>query len=312
MDDTTRIMLDLNAGPENALAVLLAARSPRFTLEGITSVFGTSGAEEGARNALLLAELAAPDRDIPVAIGAAAPLLRECKPAGAGGWALPEPKRKPVPASAAELIVERLNRHRGRITLICCGPLTNVALALVQDPGIADKAKRLVIAGGALKAPGDVTPVSERNLWSDPEAAFRVFRSGIPITLLGLDVTREAALPPELLRSLVKESDAVADFLEQIIRTRTSIRGTGTSSGIPAGDALAVAVAADPGLVETEGFSVMIEIKGTVSRGATLVDLRKGLRPTVHNCDSALKVNNGRLAAGWTELMSRAAKGGAR
>src|SRR6185437_15919771 len=190
-----RIILDTDPGIDDALALVLALDSPEVQLEAITTVHGNVPVEMTTRNALGLLEVAGRS-DVPVARGSAQPLVRapvDAKyvhgPTGLGTLALPEPQTSVVTQSAADLIIERVQAAPGEVTLVPIGPLTNLALALRREPAIASQVREVVIMGGALRVPGNVTPAAEFNIYADPHAAQVVFKAGWPIRLVALDVT---------------------------------------------------------------------------------------------------------------------------
>src|SRR5438067_4137929 len=187
-----RVIIDTDPGVDDALALLLAMRSPELKIEGITPVAGNVPLELTLPNALRMVEIAG-RTDIPVAAGAKAPLVRRLVTAayahgenGLGGAVFPEPKTKPIAQPAAEFIRDVVRKYPHEVTLIPVGPLTNIATALNLDPELAGIVKSLVMMGGSLSG-GNITPAAEFNIYVDPEAARIVFQSGIPITMVGLD-----------------------------------------------------------------------------------------------------------------------------
>ncbi|MGV2685839.1 nucleoside hydrolase, partial [Clostridium perfringens] len=178
---------------------MFAVKSIQQQIEGITTVFRNVDVKQATKNTLQVLELAQPRYEIPVSMGADAPLFRPRRENvtaihganGLAGYELPEARQSPVNERASDFIVRKVREQAHDITLVFTGRLTNLAVALAKDPSIAQKAK-LVLMGGAIKVPGNITPVSEANIHGDPEAAHRVFESGIPITMVGLDVTGKA------------------------------------------------------------------------------------------------------------------------
>src|SRR5581483_12320378 len=202
-----RVIIDTDPGVDDALALLLAMRSPELKIEGITPVAGNVPLELTLPNALRMVEVAG-RTDIPVAAGAKAPLVRRLVTAqyahgenGLGGAVFPEPKTKPIADPAAVFIRNTVRKYPGEVTLIAVGPLTNVANALNLDPELAGMIKGLTIMGGSLSG-GNITPAAEFNIYVDPEAARIVFQSGIPVNMVGLDVTRKTSLTEEHVRTL--------------------------------------------------------------------------------------------------------------
>ena len=197
-----KILLDCDPGHDDAIALLLALASPEVELLGVTTVHGNQTLEKTTINALKLLEFT--DRtDIPVAAGAAGPFCREPYVAeyvhgesGMDGPTLPEPKTEPVARHAVDFIAETLRASDEPVTLVPTGPLTNIGLFLAMHPDAAQKVDRIVLMGGA-NGEGNVTPAAEFNIWVDPEAAARVFQSGLDVTMIGLDVTHQAIFGPE-------------------------------------------------------------------------------------------------------------------
>lgn len=284
----TRMILDVDTGIDDALALLYAVKSPEIQLEGITTVFGNVSVEQATMNTLQVLELAEAPADIPVAMGAGSPLFREwLGPVvhihgdnGLGGFKLPAPTREPIEEHAADFMIRKINEHPHELTLVFVGRLTNLAIALAKDHTIAYQVKRLVLMGGALRVPGNVTPVAEANIWGDPEAAHRVFESGMPITMVGLDVTMETFISESHVEQLKRQAPASAEpmvsFVDHILKYYFSAYEKHNGFyGSPLHDPMAVAVAVDPTLVETEEHLIKIETKGKLSAGATIGDLRR-------------------------------------
>src|SRR5580700_4258588 len=202
-----RIIIDTDPGIDDAMAIFLALRSPELKVEAITPVAGNVPLDLSLRNALRLVEIAE-RTDVPVAAGASHPLLRRLATAGhvhgvngLAGVEFPEPKTKPVHETAPELIRRIVRENPGEITIVAVGPLTNVALALRADPALASVIPAIVIMGGSLSG-GNMTPAAEFNLYVDPEAARIVFDAGIPLTMVGLDVTRKVLFTDQRLKAL--------------------------------------------------------------------------------------------------------------
>jgi inosine-uridine nucleoside N-ribohydrolase len=177
------------------------------------------------------------------------------------------------------------------MTLITLGPLTNIALALDRDPQLADNVAEMVMMGGAYLGPGNITPAAEFNVFADPEAADRVFRSGIPLTAVGLDVTRQVRLDKNTLDCWVRESHSLArqkvwEWTGYSLRFMQDLEG---EASMPLHDPLAVLIATDPELVQKEPMHVQVETVGETTRGMTLADRRPILdkwktKPNVHVC----------------------------
>jgi inosine-uridine nucleoside N-ribohydrolase len=272
---TVPIVIDCDPGHDDAIAILLALASPEVELRGITTVAGNQTLDKTTRNALKVLELAG-RTDIPVAVGADAPLVRTLRTAanvhgesGLDGPDLPEPVTSPVDGHAADVLAELIEPG---VVLVPTGPLTNIALLLERHPDVRERLEHIVWMGGAI-AEGNVTPAAEFNAFVDPEAAAAVFGSGIPVTMIGLDVTHKALFDAghaERLRGTGAAGRAVAelaDFFLEFHRQRYRF------DGAPIHDAMAVAHVIDPTLVETLLCNVAIETASEYCDGRTVVDL---------------------------------------
>jgi inosine-uridine nucleoside N-ribohydrolase len=278
-----RILLDCDPGHDDAIAILLALASPEVELLGITTVAGNQTLEKTTANAIRILEFAG-RTEIPVAAGANRPLVREPYVAryvhgdtGLDGPELPAPQGSPLDEHA----VDFLGRHADGVTLVAVGPLTNVGLLLARYPGV--QPARIVLMGGSIGV-GNVTPAAEFNIWADPEAAARVFESGLDVTMIGLDVTHQALMTQadaDRLRASGRTGTLVAELWEFYNRFHQQTYGF---DGSPIHDALALAHVFRPDLVETAHRHVAIDCESELSRGRTLVDLwrRTGHEPNAH------------------------------
>jgi inosine-uridine nucleoside N-ribohydrolase len=271
-----RVIIDTDPGVDDALALLLAMRSPELQIEGITPVAGNVPLEVTLPNALRMVEIAG-RTDIPVAAGAKVPLVRRLVTAayahgenGLGGAVFPEPKTKPIDEAAASFISRTVRKYPGEVTIIAIGPLTNVAMALNLDPDLAPKIKGIVLMGGSLSG-GNITPAAEFNIYVDPEAARIVFQSGIPIVMVGLDVTRKTSLTEEHVKTLSAADNPVSQAAAKIARNALGHnRQQGFLVGPNMHDSLAVATFLDPSVVTLEDYYVDVETAGELTAGETL------------------------------------------
>src|SRR5271165_6432610 len=218
-----RIIIDTDPGVDDALAILLALRSPEFKVEAITPVAGNVPLEFTLANALRLVEIAG-RTDVPVAAGASHPLVRRLITAdyvhgnnGLGGVEFPLPRIKPVSETAAEIIRRIVRSSPGEISIVAVGPLTNVATALRADPDLAPMIRSIVLMGGSLSG-GNITPAAEFNFYVDPEAARIVFDAGVPLTMVGLDVTRQVLLTDEHINALAAGKNPASQAAARIMR----------------------------------------------------------------------------------------------
>jgi inosine-uridine nucleoside N-ribohydrolase len=272
----SRVIIDTDPGVDDALALLLAMRSPELKIEGITPVAGNVPLELTLPNALRMVEIAG-RTDIPVAAGAKAPLVRRLVTAayahgenGLGGAVFPEPKTKPIAQPAAEFIRDIVRKYPHEVTLIPVGPLTNIAAALNLDPELAALIRGVVMMGGSLSG-GNITPAAEFNVYVDPEAARIVFQSGIPIKMVGLDVTRKTSLTEEHVRVLEAAQNPASQAAAKIGRNAINHnRELGYLVGPNMHDSLAVTSFIDPTIVKWKEYYVDVETTGELTAGETL------------------------------------------
>jgi len=273
---SSRVIIDTDPGVDDALALLLAMRSPELQIEAITPIAGNVPLDLTLPNALRMVEIAG-RTDIPVAAGAKAPLVRRLVTAtyvhgqnGLDGVVFPEPKIKPVAEPAAELIRRIIRKHPGEVTLITLGPLTNIATALRADFELPGMVRGLTMMGGSLSG-GNITPAAEFNIYVDPEAARIVFQSGIPITMVGLDVTRRTSLTEDHVRRLEAGQNPSSQAAARIARNAIEHnRQEGFLIGPNMHDSLAVASFLDPSLLKWKPYYVDVETAGELTAGETL------------------------------------------
>ena len=304
------VVLDCDPGHDDALAITLALARPELDVLGITTVGGNAPLAETTRNTLrILALLGRPD--VPVAAGLASPLMRPLEIAaevhgttGLDGADLPEPASDVRPEGALEFLRATLEAAPVPVTLIPTGPLTNIAALLLAHPGLAPRIAHVCLMGGAMRE-GNWTPAAEFNTWVDPEAARIVFRSGLPITMVGLDVTHRALFrEPDITRLLALGTPVArvfADLLHFFARFHADRYGW---DGSPIHDAVAVAHVAVPGLVRTERYHVDVETTGEITRGRTVVDSR-GVPGLPRNVDVAIEIDRDRFVDLLIEAVGR-------
>jgi purine nucleosidase len=277
-----RIILDTDPGLDDALALFLALASPEVQLEALTTVSGNVHVDLTTRNALTLLELTG-RTGIPVARGCDRPLTRKPVIAdyvhgqnGLGGVELPEPQLHPVSQHAVDMIIEKIMAAPREISLVPVGPLTNIALALRKEPRIAEYVREVVIMGGALRVPGNVTPEAEFNIYADPHAAHIVFHAGWPIRLVSLDVTHKALLKHEDVLALASNGSPVTRLIQQMVDNFLEMFGL--ARGINAfqmHDPLCLAAAFQPELITWEPAFVDVELAGTLTFGETVAYFAK-------------------------------------
>jgi inosine-uridine nucleoside N-ribohydrolase len=323
-----RVIIDTDPGVDDAIALLMAMRSPDLKIEAITPVAGNVGLDLTLPNALRLVEIA--DRsDIPVAAGARQPLLRKLVTAsyahgdnGLAGVVLPEPKIKPVATPAAQLIREIVHKYPHEVSLITIGPLTNVAQAFRDDPELPGLIDEIVMMGGSLSG-GNVTPAAEFNFYVDPEAARIVFHSGAKLTMVGLDPLREGGLTAEDIQKLAasnkKVAQAAAKFLTPGME-RMRARGINGPRGLP--DPAAMSAFLDRSLFQYAQVYIDVETSGELTAGMTVAYRGAPLRRSAPslglpdnnflvgetfkpNCAAAIHVDGPRWEKFMMDLLSR-------
>ncbi|MDQ4038021.1 MAG: nucleoside hydrolase [Actinomycetota bacterium] len=272
------LVIDTDPGVDDAIALLVAASSPEVELRAVTAVFGNVSVAQTTENALRILALAGAG-EIPVAAGAQHPLvqLRQHRashihgPNGLGGVELPPAERRAEEAAAVPFLADLLHAAAGPVTVCAIGPLTNLALLIGTDPAAAARIDRLVIMGGSY-ATGDVPSTPEFNISSDPEAAHRVLSSGLPITVVGLDVSRKVALDAAAI-ARIGASGSVGSAAAAMLayRTDSRVRVQG-GPGAVLHDALAVLEAITPGILGTVDRGVSVDCGHGPGRGRTSVD----------------------------------------
>ena len=219
-----KILIDTDPGIDDAMAIHMAFAHPDLEVVALTTVFGNVHVPVATVNALRLVEMAG--ADCPVAEGADRPLVQPLNPPayfvhgdhGFGDVPAERPGRDSDMRTAARLIVDMINENPGEIWLCPVGPLTNIALALRLDPSITSKVPGVVIMGGAVDCPGNVTQWAEANIWNDPHAAHEVLAADWPVTLVGLDVTEKARCTPEDFLDLAQASPDIGGFLNAAVQ----------------------------------------------------------------------------------------------
>lgn len=299
-----RVILDTDTGVDDALAIILAMRSPELRIEAITGVSGNTPLDDCMRNIHTTLDVL-DDREAPeVARGEDRPLVRELAFAGnihgsdglgdvtrlkdaKGARLYPDPVQRVSPAHAVDLILERAERYPDELTLVAVGPLTNVARAIMRDPDRMRGLREIIIMGGAFETRGNVSAVAEFNIHADPHAAQIVCDSGIPLVFVPLDVTRQALLDAEMIDRYADEGGARATFVRDCTARYVAFhrRNRGVN-GCFLHDPMAVAVAFREDLVTLVPARVDVETAGDLTTGMTVADLRSrtGGEPNARVC----------------------------
>lgn len=300
------VILDCDPGHDDALAIMLAVADPAIDLLAVTTVAGNVTLENTTVNALRVLDMVGRP-DIPVAAGADRPRVRELSTAasmhGDGGLAGPlpvAPSRPPSSLTAVELIAQVLTEASEPVTLVVTGPQTNAAAALESLPHLRDRIARIVFMGGAVDL-GNWTPAAEFNIWVDPEAADVVLRSGLDLTMIGLEVTHQAWLADAHADALRGRGDCgqfVAELLDHFVGFHQERFGW---EGAPIHDAVTIAHLIDPTLVTTVFANVQVDLESELCVGRTVVD-RWRVTDRTPNCHVGLGIDRDRFV---TLLMDR-------
>jgi purine nucleosidase len=287
------LLLDVDTGVDDAIALLLAVASPEVDLVAATCCAGNVPVAQATTNTLAVLELAGAD-GIDVARGPESPLAGELRTAtshgsrGLGYAELPEPRREPSSRPAPELIVELARRYAGELILVATGPLTNVALAARLEPELPRLLRRLAVMGGSFDHPGNTTPAAEFNVWVDPEAAREVFDAFSAAPMLpivaGLNVTERTELRPDHVARL--GSSQVARFVADAVRVKFELNGGVAHMHDP----LALGLVLDGSFGRCRGGTVDVELDGRLTRAMTVVDW-EGLWGRAPNADVCVEVD---------------------
>jgi inosine-uridine nucleoside N-ribohydrolase len=297
MSQRTKILIDCDPGHDDAVAILFAAR--HMDLLAVTTVHGNNTLENTTRNALRVAELAG--IDVPIAAGCATPLLSAANvpvslhgKCGLDGVELSNPKCKPLADHAIDVIIDIASKHRGELVLASIGPETNIAMALKREPKLSSWVREITIMGGSATL-GNVTPAAEFNIYCDPEAAAIVFGCGVPIRMVGYNVTRVTGFDrsdvSRMKTSGLRVASVVADLVAFYLDKQTA---TFDLKLAPMHDVCAVVPYVAPDLIRYLETSVTIELRGEYTRGMTVCDLRN-IQPSYAELYSAKK-SNARIA----------------
>lgn len=281
------VFIDTDTASDDAVALMMAFSRWGSRIEAIGVVAGNCPLEQATVNALYVADLC--NARVPIYMGAAKPLVRPLSTAqhvhGLDGMgdiglvptSLSQSALKPSPGYAPDMLIELADRHDGRLVLVTLGPLTNVALALARRPDLGSKISRCYMMGGTSDNYGNITPVSEFNIWADPEAAEVVFASDMPITMIGWDISRKyAEINSDMssrIRGLGSRRAAVAvDCQGTVLKFCREVTGV---DGFDLPDPIAIAIAIDP-TIATDAFeaAIHVSLNDDLTRGQTIIDDR--------------------------------------
>lgn len=287
-----RFLIDTDTASDDAVALLMALRYPGIQVEAITVVAGNVPLDQAVQNALYTVELCS--ATTPVYAGLARPLMVPLHTAqnvhgrdGMGDIGLPLQGRVPATGHAVDVLIETINRFDGEIELVSLGPLSNLACALLLDPSLAGKVKSYTMMGGIGQGYGNVNELAEYNIWADPEAARIVFESGLPITMIGWDISRlyaafdkvESARFRSIGTRFAEFSVDIQGAVDAFAQSETHLVGY----DLP--DPIAMAVALDPSVAtDVRYLPVTVDLQSPLGRGQTVVDHLKmtGKQPNAH------------------------------
>ncbi|MDQ7026673.1 MAG: nucleoside hydrolase [Anaerolineae bacterium] len=276
---TRQFLIDTDVGSDDAVALIMAFRAADVDVLGITTVSGNVPARQAAINALVVVELC--DVDIPVYVGAEAPLLRPYADAaffhgtdGLGDQNYPAPNGQIKPKHAVDVIIDSARQNPG-LVLVTLGPLTNIALAVHKAPDIIPNIARCVVMGGSACTYGNVTPAAEYNIWVDPDAARMVFLSGLAVEMVGWEFCQgDFSISMDEIDTIRSFDNPLAHFAIDcnLVAIKAFERQTGQKAmSLP--DPVAMAVALDPTIAtQTSKHFVEVEVHSDLTRGMTLVD----------------------------------------
>lgn len=305
------LILDCDPGHDDALAMILAAHNPALNLLGITTVSGNGGIAKVTLNARRVATLA--NINVPIAEGAGKAILGAIEEASdihgesaLDGAELPEPKNELSALHAVDLMAKLIKDHSEPVTLVATGPLTNIALFLKMYPQLKNRVAEIVFMGGSASR-GNRTPYAEFNIWMDPEAADVVLRSGLPLTMCGLDVTHQALVTKEIFTALEQMgtplSSTIIGLLKFFAKTYDEVF---EMPDPPLHDPVAIALLIDRSVVKSRHVNVQVELSGPLTRGATVVDIYQRLGEPA-NCNVALDLDFDKFWSMMLEAINKAA-----
>jgi purine nucleosidase len=286
----TRVILDTDPGIDDALTILLGISSPEIELLGVGVAGGNCSLADGVRNALSVLALGG-RQDIPTYAGVALPLIRppytapeSHGDAGLGYARLPNSPKKPAGEHAVDMLIREIMADPGGITLVALAPLTNIALAIRKEPRIVQAVREVIIMGGALNVEGNTTPLAEFNFFVDPHAAHIVLHSGMPLTLIPWDITREVLLTQAHVKRLLQIDSPVSRFIEEATRYYIEFHEAYFGyAGCSINDPAALALVLFPDLARTKLIHVDVEIASELTIAKTVADFLgvRGLEPNV-------------------------------
>jgi len=308
-----KIIIDTDPGIDDAMAILFAQLSPDIELIGLTTTYGNVSVEQATANALILTEKM--EVQIPVVQGEAQPLEKKRRrfPAfvhgedGLGDIGLEAPTTTPHPVHAVDFIIDQIMSNPGEIIVVAIGPLTNMALAVEKQPLITEKIRELVLMGGAATVNGNVNPVAEANIISDPKAADIVFTRSWPKTMVGLDVTEKVVMTEDYLKEVHGKGSALGEFILQVSKFYLDFHRSTGIAGLFTHDPAAIAYVIEPEMFTTEKGEIRVVAEG-IAEGQTIMNRKEKAYPTnawidIPKTNVCLDVDIDRLLEVYREVM---------
>lgn len=304
------VIIDCDTGVDDAVALVCALASDKLDIRAITVVSGNQTLDKTSANTLNLVDFLG--YTVKISKGADKPLNRELETAegvhgscGIGGVSLPKARRHFYEKNAVDTIAEEALAAKGELEIIAVGPLTNIALAILAHPFLKESIKRITLMGGSIDG-GNHTPAAEFNIFVDPEAAQVVFNSGIPIVMVGLEVTEKAYLTKEEIQSLRlwTASDGTNKVLKALLENMLEICTMFGYKGAVMHDPLALCFVLDESLIKTKAMNIQIETQGEITRGKTVAD-RYGVTHKKPNAEVGIEMDRIRFVELVKELFDK-------
>lgn len=294
------VIIDADTGVDDSLAILYALRSPNFRVEGITTCYGNSNAFQSAENSIRLIKLSKCGYEVPVVVGANESIdgVFESAPAyihgdnGIGNIELPKSEQKILEENAVDFILRKAEELGGELEIITTGRMTNLAMAVMKDPKLPKKVKRVVTMGGTLYTKGNVNPYAEANIYGDARASDIVFGAGFPLILVGLDVTTKTFITDREIRNLCKyckeDCREIADYIKNVLQLYFEFHrvSEGMTEQCFVHDPLTVLIAEDPSLGQYEMLRAGVEYEHDKYRGMITYDV--GFQPILDRDEIAV------------------------
>jgi purine nucleosidase len=281
MSNRRPFFIDTDTASDDAVALVIALRHPDIDVVGIGVVAGNVPLEQGVQNALYTRDLCGRD-DVPVYGGSYRPIVLPLSTAqhvhgqdGMGDIGLHLRDREPHPSHAVDALIAASHRHAGELTVVTLGPLTNLALAVHDDPLLVNRLRRVVVMGAAADHVGNMNPVAEYNMWADPHAVDLVLAAGLPIEFVGWDISRHFAVIEPTLADELRALSALGEFCVVINKVVAEFCATDTKlAGFDLPDPIAMAYAIDPAIAtETRRLHLAVETESELTRGMVVMDL---------------------------------------